>query len=189
MIMIEKEELREQALLHLDRIRPGDEDIEATVMLFQRHVSVPDGAVVALYWPMQNEFDVRYIIGDLLSRNIPIALPVASRTSREMKFARWNGKGNLAKGEFGIFVPPEEELVDPDIVVVPMLAFDRKGTRLGRGGGHYDATLAALRAKKDVTAVGVAYAAQAVLFALPSEAHDQKLDIIITPKGVFDFRT
>lgn len=189
MVMIEKEELREQALLHLDRIRPDDEDVEATVALFGQHVSVPDGAVVALYWPMQNEFDVRYIIDDLLQRGVEIALPVASRKSREMKFARWNGKGNLAKGEFGIFVPPEEELVDPDIVVVPMLAFDRKGTRLGRGGGHYDATLAALRAKKDILAVGVAYAAQAVLFSLPAETHDQKLDIIVTPKGVFDFRT
>ena len=184
--MIEKEALREQAILHRDRIRPEDEDVEAIAS----HVApmIKDGQIVAAYWPMDHEIDVRYVIDDLLKRGIEVALPVASRKSREMTFSKWNGKGNLAKGNFGVFVPPDEDIVEPDVVLVPLLAFDRKGNRLGRGGGHYDATIAALRAKKRVLVIGVAYAAQAVLFNLPSEAHDQKMDMILTPQGLQDFR-
>ncbi len=186
--MIEKDELREQALLHMERIRPDSEDVEGTAVLFKDGVSLQDGQVIAAYWPMEHEFDVRYIIDDLLKRGFAVALPVPSKTSREMTFSRWDGKADLVKGAFGVFVPPVEALVEPDVLLVPMLAFDRKGNRLGRGAGHYDATLAALRQKRDILAVGVAYAAQAVLFGLPVEAHDQKLDMIITPKGVQDFR-
>lgn len=186
--MIEKEELREQATLHRDRIRADSENVEAIAQLFKDHVRPQVGQIVAAYWPMQNEIDVRYIIDDLLESGIEIALPVASRTSRVMIFSRWDGKGNLAKGQFGVFVPPEENIVEPDILLVPMLAFDRKGNRLGRGGGHYDATIKALRDKKAVTVAGVAYSTQAVLFNLPVQEHDQKMDIIITPQAVHDFR-
>lgn len=188
MIEIEKEALREQATLHCDRIRPDSEDVEKIVSLFKDHVKPRQGQIVAAYWPMGHEIDVRYIIDDLLKSGIDVALPVASRTSRVMTFSKWDGKGDLAKGHFGVFVPPKENTVEPDIVLVPMLAFDRKGNRLGRGGGHYDATLAALRAKKDILAVGVAYATQAVLFHLPVQTHDQPMDMIVTPAGVHDFR-
>ena len=186
--MIEKEELREQAILHRDRIRPEDEDVEALAALFQEHVKPQMGQVIAAYWPLDHEIDVRYIIDDLLKQGHSIALPIASRKSREMTFSKWDGKGDLAKGNFGVFVPPSEDLVEPDIILVPMLAFDRKGNRLGRGGGHYDATIEALRQKKDVLVIGVAYAAQAVLFNLPVEEHDQRMDMILTPQGVQDFK-
>ncbi len=186
--MIEKEELREHALLHMERIRPDSEDVEAMVGHFHEHVPLKDGQVVAAYWPMTGEVDVRYIIDDLLREGAKVALPVPSKTMRQMTFALWDGKGDLVKGNFGVFVPPREQLVEPDVILVPMIAFDRKGNRLGRGAGHYDTTLAALRQKRDVLVVGVAYAAQAVLFNLPVEEHDQKMDIIITPQGVQDFR-
>jgi 5-formyltetrahydrofolate cyclo-ligase len=139
---------------------------------------------------MPREFDVRYIIDDLLSRGVALALPVPSRESRVMRFLRWDGTSDLVKGSFGTFVPDGNDYVVPDIVIVPMLAFDRKGARLGRGGGHYDATIAQLRGEnKNLLTVGVAYAAQAVLFPLPVEPHDQKMDMVVTPKGVHDFRT
>lgn len=184
----EKEALREQALLHRDRMRPEDEDVENAAALFKSHIPVTNGHVVAAYWPMGKEFDARYIIDDLLKAGAVIALPVASKENKVMSFARWDGKTDLVKGEFGIYVPPVLEVVEPDIIIVPFLAFDRKGNRLGRGGGHYDATLSDLRRKRDILTVGVGYAAQAVLFNLPVEEHDQKLDIIITPAGVHDFR-
>jgi 5-formyltetrahydrofolate cyclo-ligase len=186
--MIEKEELREQAILHRERIRPEGEDVEAIAALFRDHIKPQAGQVVAAYWPMGNEIDVRYIIDDLIRRRIDVALPVSGKTSREMVFSRWDGKGDLIKGAYGVFVPPQDDPVEPDIILVPMLAFDRKGNRLGRGGGHYDATIAALRQKKTVLVIGIAYAAQAVLFNLPAEEHDQKMDMIITPQGVHDFR-
>lgn len=186
--MSKKDELREKATLHRDRIRPDSENVENIVGLFRQYANPQPGQIVAAYWPMGHEIDVRYIIDDLLQQGIDIALPVASRTTREMTFSKWDGKGNLAKGQFGVFVPPKESIVDPDIVLVPMLAFDRKGHRLGRGGGHYDATIAALRAKKNILVAGIAYSTQAVLFNLPAQDHDEAMDIIITPQGVHDFR-
>jgi len=183
-----KDELREQAMLHREKIRPENEDIESASTHFRQAVET-DGKIIAAYWPIGDEFDVRYLIDDVLKAGGRIALPVAGKSSREMQFAPWDGTGDLVKGEWGIFIPKTDERVEPDILLVPFLAFDRKGYRLGRGGGHYDATIAALRSKKEILAVGVGYAAQAVLFNLPVEPHDQRLDLIITPAGVHDFRT
>lgn len=183
-----KDELREQAMLHREKIRPEDEDIENAATLFTQTVPF-QGKIVAAYWPFGDEFDVRYIIDDILKAGGKIALPIASKTSREMQFAPWDGAGDLVKGDWGIFIPKTDERVAPDILLVPFLAFDRRGYRLGRGGGHYDATIATLRGRKEILAVGVGYAAQAVLFNLPVEAHDEKLDMVITPQGVHDFRT
>ena len=76
----------------------------------------------------------------------------------------------------------------PDILLIPFLSFDRYGYRLGQGGGYYDATLAHLREEKDILAIGMGYAQQAVLFKLPAEDHDQKMDMVITPQNVHDFR-
>lgn len=186
--MTNKAELREHAKRHLETIPPEDKDHEAAALLFHEHVNVQPGQVVALYWPMKDEFDVRYIIDDLLQKGMSIALPVTQKPERAMRFCKWDGKAELVRGEYGIMTPPVMEEVQPDIVVVPMLAFDRKGQRLGRGAGHYDATLAVLRQKRDILAVGVAYASQIVLFNLPGEVHDQKLDLVVTPAGIHDFR-
>jgi 5-formyltetrahydrofolate cyclo-ligase len=183
-----KDDLREQAMLHREKIRPGDEDIENAAALFRQAVPF-EGKIVAAYWPTGDEFDARYLIDDILKAGGKIALPIAAKATREMQFAPWDGTGDLVKGEWGIFIPKTDERVEPDILLVPFLAFDRKGFRLGRGGGHYDATIAALRGKREILAVGVGYAAQAVLFNLPAEPHDEKLDMVITPNGVHDFRS
>ena len=185
--MTDKKELREQAILHRDRIRPEDEDIEAASEHFFEHVACA-GRTVAIYWPMGREFDSRYLVQDLFKKGVSVALPLASRESRVMTFAPWDGKSELIKGAFGIMVPDTAERVVPDILIVPFLAFDTRGNRLGRGAGHYDATLAHLRMKGEILAIGLGYAAQAVLFNLPAEDHDQRLDMVITPKGVHDFR-
>lgn len=186
--MTDKNDLREQALLHRAGLRPDSEDMENAVSLLLQTVPVERGKIYAAYWPADSEFDVRYMIDDILKAGGAIALPVASKTSREMEFAPWDGKEELVRGAFGIMVPRTDKRVDPDVLLVPFLAFDRRGYRLGRGGGHYDATIAALRSRKEILAVGVGYAAQAVLFTLPVEPHDEKLDMIITPAGVHDFR-
>jgi 5-formyltetrahydrofolate cyclo-ligase len=185
--MSTKAELREQAIFHRDRIKPEDEDVEAASALFFDHVDAA-GKVVAVYWPMGKEFDSRYLIQDLLKKNIAVVLPVASKATREMAFAPWDGKAELVKGDFGIMVPDTQERAEPDILVVPFLAFDRRGHRLGRGAGHYDATIGALRARRKILAIGLGYAGQAVLFNLPAEEHDAPLDLVITPSGVHDFR-
>ncbi len=86
----------------------------------------------------------------------------------------------MVPGRLGICEPPPEaNVLDPDLLFVPVVAFDRRGQRLGYGAGYYDLTLATLRAERQVVAVGVAYAAQEVLF-VPAEAHDQALDVVVT---------
>lgn len=104
-----------------------------------------------------------------------------------MIFRVWDGKTPLVSGGFGLMEPGEGAAILPDIVLVPLLAFDRRGHRLGYGKGYYDTALADLRAQKDIRAIGVGYGEQAVLFNLPSEPHDQKLDMMITPHGITDF--
>ena len=103
------------------------------------------------------------------------------------RFARDKGV-ELISGPHGIAQPSGTEVLSPDIVIVPLLAFDQRGNRLGQGGGYYDSTLAALRGEKEITAVGVAYASQACLFNLPTEGHDEPLDMVVSEQSVLDFR-
>jgi 5-formyltetrahydrofolate cyclo-ligase len=188
MMLETKDELREQARLHRDHLPPDISAPEEAAKLFHETVLVAPTQIVAGYWPQGKEFDVRYILDDLLGQGIDCALPIATKDTRVMRFARWRADAPLIKGAFGVMEPETKDYVDPDIVLVPFLAFDRRGYRLGYGGGHYDATLDDLRDRRDVLAVGVGYAEQAVLFNLPVEDHDQPLDLIVTPRGVHDFR-
>lgn len=186
--MTDKNALREHARQHRAKIDPASEDVEGMSALFFEQAAPKADQIIAAYWPMGKELDIRYLIDDLIRAGHKVALPVASKDNRSMTFRLWDGKVNLIEGEYAIFIPPESEPVEPDILLIPLLAFDRRGTRLGQGQGHYDATLATLREKKEILAVGVGYAAQAVLFNLPVEPHDQRLDLVLTPKGVHDFR-
>ncbi len=197
-----KKSLREEALRFRNTIDPSSEDVDQVVSEFFECLKPQAGQVVALYWPKGREFDTGPLIEALLKQEITCALPVIPQTqpspdggegstageeTKIMKFARWDETISLVKGPFDIMQPEvngKTQWLDPDIVVAPMLAFDRQGHRLGYGGGYYDATLAALRARKPVQAVGIAYSAQAVLFNLPAEPHDQKMDWIITPHKV-----
>ncbi len=185
--LMSKQSLRAEALRFRNTIDPASEDVEAVVDEFIACLNPQAGQVVALYWPKGREFDTAPLIEELLKRGVICALPVMQQGSRELKFARWDENTPLVIGPHDIRQPQVSDdtvWLEPDIVVTPMLAFDRQGHRLGYGGGYYDATLAALRARKDVKAVGIGYSAQAVLFNLPSEPHDQKMDWIITPHKV-----
>ncbi len=142
---------------------------------------------LAGYWPKGQECDPVPILERALAQGTPCALPVVQKDTKLLKFRPWDSKTPMTAGPYGLLEPAPENTADtgilPDIVLVPLLAFDRQGGRLGQGGGYYDATLAALRAQKEILAVGIAYADQAVLFPLPAEPHDQKLDWVITPQG------
>ena len=182
-----KATLREEALRFRNTIDPFSEDTEEFITEFFECLKPQPGQVVALYWAKGREFNAGPLIDQLLGKGIICALPVIQKDSRELRFAKWDESIPLAAGPFDIAQPVVDDKtiwLDPDIVVVPMLAFDRHGHRLGYGGGYYDATLAALRARKAIQAVGIGYSAQAVLFNLPLEPHDQKMDWIITPHKV-----
>lgn len=179
--------MRLEAIRHRDRIDPGSEDADNAAALFFESVKPRKGQVIALYWPKGREFDCGALMERLLREGFACCLPVVRKDGKVLKFARWDGTATLSEGPFGIMQPGSDEWLEPDIVIVPLLAFDRHGYRLGYGGGYYDTTLEALRKKKDIIAVGMGYAQQAVLFSLPREEHDQKMDWIITTQKAQSF--
>ncbi len=164
--------------------------LEAFTDLFFQHVSVEPKTVVAAYWPKEREFDIGPVIEEILKRGSVLCLPVVEKGSKILTFAAWDGQDSLVKGAFGVLHPPLHQgtrRVEPDVVIVPLLAFDRRGYRLGYGGGYYDATLTDLKARKTVVAVGAGYAQQACLFNLPTDAHDVRLDLVITPQQAYTY--
>lgn len=169
---------------------PAAEDIEAAADLFFKSVQPTKGQIIGAYCAKGREFDPYPIVERLLNEDFACALPVVQEGSLELRFAEMNKDTQLIKGAFGVLHPAlndKTRWLEPDIVIVPLLAFDRRGYRLGQGGGYYDTTLQALRSRKKITAVGVAYSQQACLFNLPIDSHDEKLDWVITPQGVHDF--
>jgi 5-formyltetrahydrofolate cyclo-ligase len=185
-----KETLRQEARRHRARTDVNLEEADEAAKHFATAIKPKKHDIIAAYWPKGREFDPRPILEQLLKKGFACALPVVKEKSLILGFARWDEEVELVRSKMGVFEPEiniATEWVDPDIVIVPLLAFDRRGYRLGNGGGYYDATLAALRKKKPITAVGVAYGHQACLFNLPVEPHDQKLDWVITPAGTHYF--
>lgn len=186
--MIEqKNSLRQEALLHRSRMFYDIEDTNHACDFFFNAIKPTRETVVAAYWPKDREFDTLQILERLIEEGIPCCLPVVEKGSHILKFAHWKKSSEMQKDKFGVFIPVEKDFVEPDIVIVPLLAFDRAGYRLGYGGGYYDATLEDLRSRKKITAVGLAYAQQACLFNLPREEHDAKMDWVITPMGTHYF--
>jgi 5-formyltetrahydrofolate cyclo-ligase len=152
-------------------------------------LDLPPGLVVAGYWPMRDELDPRPALAALAERDHALALPAVTMRAAPLAFRRWRAADPLAPDLLGLAAPlPAAETVFPDLLLVPLLAFDRRGHRLGYGAGYYDRSLAALRAERPVRAIGLAYAAQAV-DAVPAAAEDQPLDGIVTEEGVLWCRT
>jgi 5-formyltetrahydrofolate cyclo-ligase len=149
---------------------------------------VPIGASqpVSAFWPMGDEIDVKPLLAALDRAGHAIGLPIAVARGAPLIFRRWRPGDPLLDGGFGTSIPGEDcAPVVPRILIVPLLAFDRAGFRLGYGGGYYDRTLAALRRAGPATAIGVAYAAQEVA-AVPRGPLDQALDVIVTERETID---
>lgn len=140
------------------------------------------GAPVAGYLPIRTEIDPIPAMTEAAAHG-PVGVPVIRAAGQPLVFACWDPDMALVDGPFGARIPAVETLMVPQIVIVPLVAFDRHGGRLGYGGGFYDRTLQALRAAGPVLAVGFAWAAQQD-DALPLEPTDQPLDLIVTEQGV-----
>lgn len=182
-----KDALREQALFFRERIDPGTEDNEQAILNFYDSLKPRAGDIVGLYWPKGREFDTRGLMDQLLRDGMICALPVVLPGSKVLEFRTWKEGEALVQNKFGVHEPQGGAVVKPDMLAVPLLAFDRRGHRLGYGGGYYDATIAALKAEKTVVTAGFCYAQQAVLFNLPAEEHDIMLDWVITPAKAHSF--
>jgi 5-formyltetrahydrofolate cyclo-ligase len=144
-----------------------------------RHETV----TISGYYPVRDELDCLPLLRRLEGEGASIALPIIIRKPVDLRFRAWRTDLPAAAGEFGIPVPPESMAdVRPDIVLTPLLAFDRRGYRLGNGGGYYDAALARLASDGPVTAVGLAFGCLEVE-AVPHDETDYRLDWILTPSG------
>jgi 5-formyltetrahydrofolate cyclo-ligase len=150
-----------------------------------RHVlqgcAPPPGAVVAGFWPMGVEIDIRPLLLALHARGHALVLPVTPKRGLPLDFRRWRPGDALAAGPMGTRQPaPQAEALAPDWLLVPLLAFDRAGRRLGYGGGYYDRTLPLL---PQAFALGCAYAAQA-LDEVPAGEEDARLHAVATEAGI-----
>ncbi len=135
--------------------------------------------VVAGFWPLSGEIDIRPLLLALAGRGHPVALPITPPRGSPLSFGRWRPGDRMVPERFGTVRPVGESLV-PDLLLVPLLAFDGQCRRLGYGGGFYDRTLAALPGR---TALGCAFAAQRV-DCVTAEAHDMRLDAVATECGL-----
>jgi len=146
-------------------------------------IQPPGAGVVAGYWPIGAEIDPRPLLVALHRRGFRLALPAVVAPAAPLAFRAWRPGDRLEQGPIGTRQPaPDRLMLVPDVIVVPLLAFDRRGFRLGYGGGFYDRTLALAR-RRGAVAVGVGYAAQEVA-ALPTEPFDQRLDWVISEATV-----
>lgn len=142
------------------------------------------GVPLSGYLPIRTEIDPRPAMAEAAAHGI-VGVPVIQAKGEPLLFAKWTPEGTLVPGPFGAEVPEVIRPMVPQILIVPLVAFDRKGGRLGYGGGFYDRTLDGLRANGPVMAIGFAYAAQEAE-GLPLEPTDQPLDLIVTERGVIE---
>ncbi|MBI1302011.1 MAG: 5-formyltetrahydrofolate cyclo-ligase [Alphaproteobacteria bacterium] len=186
----QKETMREEAKRTRSFLSLDSNEYDALKNNFFDKIPVKKGDCIAAYWPKGRELDTHTIIDEALERGFDVCLPIVQKDEKVLKFARYENDMDMIEGAYKIVHPVLSDKtgwLEPDIVIVPMLAYDRKGYRLGYGGGYYDATLKALKEKKNILAVGLAYAKQACLFNLPVEEHDVPMDWIVTEQGVQKF--
>jgi 5-formyltetrahydrofolate cyclo-ligase len=147
------------------------------------------GAIISGYSPIRSEIDPAPLMRTLAARGARLALPAVMARGKSLAFRAWSPNDRLLLGPLGILEPsPAAAEIIPDIMLVPLAAFDRLGHRIGYGAGHYDYTLAHLRKVKPVTAIGLAFAAQEI-GAVPALQHDVALDYVLTETQMFDFRS
>lgn len=169
----------------------GDILAELSMERLRSHIAPPSkSTIIAGYWPIQSEISPFPLMQALEDEGYKLALPclVPGSDGYQMIFRRFVIGDALISGPFDIRQPSDQAPeVTPGIILLPLLAFDEAGIRLGYGGGYYDRALCDLRASHDIKAYGVAFSGQQ-LAEIPFEVHDQPLDGIVTEKGVVETR-
>jgi len=184
-----KTELRRAAIARRDAL-PAAERAAAAAAIAARPlpIAVADGAVVSGFSPLKSEINPVPLMRAFAAAGARLALPVVAGKGRPLTMRAWSFGDPLDAGVWGIREPkPEAPEVFPDILIVPLLAFDRTGHRIGYGAGYYDMTIARLRGLKSVIAIGIAYAAQEV-DQVPATPRDAALELVLTEHETIDFR-
>jgi len=152
---------------------------------FAAGVEIGSDATIAAYWPIRDEIDCRPLLVQLMDALRPVCLPVTNGDDNPLEFRLWQQGAPLYEAGFGTLAPPEgAPVVLPDAIIIPLLGFDGRGTRLGYGKGYYDRTIAALPRRPML--IGYAFAVQE-LPDIPREEHDVPLDLVVTDAGVKRF--
>jgi 5-formyltetrahydrofolate cyclo-ligase len=138
---------------------------------------------IAAYLPIRSEIDTMPLLHALRGLGLRTCLPVVVAPGQPLQFRAWSPGDAMERDKFGTAFPGRGEPVLPQVLIVPLLAFDGACRRLGYGGGYYDRTLAMLRAGGDVRAIGFAYAAQRVA-EVPHDVRDAVLDAVVTERGI-----
>jgi 5-formyltetrahydrofolate cyclo-ligase len=184
-----KAALRRQAIVRRDAL-PADMRAAAAQAIATRPfpVAIPPGAIVSGFMPLKSEINPLPLMRKLSDAGAKLALPVVAGKGKPLIMRAFAFGEALASGAWGIREPrPDAPQVFPDILLVPLLAFDRRGHRIGYGAGYYDMTIAALRAQKTIVAAGIAFAAQEIA-EVPSTPRDARLDLVLTEGEVIDCR-
>ena len=184
-----KADLRRAAVARRDTLPPSDRVAAAqAVAALEFPVDVVPGVVVSGFSPLKSEISPLPLLRRLADAGASLALPVVAGRGQPLIMRAWSFGAPLVSGVWGIREPPADapELF-PDILIVPLLAFDRLGHRIGYGAGYYDMTISRLRAMKPVTAIGIAFAAQEIA-AVPATPRDARLDLVLTERGAIDCR-
>jgi 5-formyltetrahydrofolate cyclo-ligase len=185
-----KAHLRTAAIARRDAL--DDEHRNAAAQAIAKRglpLPIKPGIIVAGYSPIRNEIDPTPLMKNLAAQGVQLALPAVMARGKSLAFRAWSVGDRLMLGPLGILEPsPAAAELTPDIMLVPLAAFDRAGHRIGYGAGHYDVTLAHLRKVKAIIAIGVAFAVQEIK-AVPVQPHDVALDYVLTEKRTFDFRS
>jgi len=151
-------------------------------------LAVAPGMIVSGFMPLKSEINPLPLMRKLADIGARLALPVVAGRGMPLIMRAWSWGEPLVPGVWGIREPgPAAATVEPDIVLVPLLAFDRSGHRIGYGAGYYDLTIAQLRANKPIVAVGIAFAAQEIE-TVPRTAFDAQLDLVLTENETIDLR-
>jgi 5-formyltetrahydrofolate cyclo-ligase len=184
-----KPELRQAALARRDAL-PADERAQAAADIGARPLPIAVAAptVVSGFCPMRSEIDPAPLMRQLAGRGATLALPLVQGRGSPLVFRAYAFGDPLKSGTWGIQEPlSEAALVAPDLLIVPLAAFDRCGHRIGYGAGYYDLTLRQLRARKSIVAIGLGFSVQEIS-TVPATPHDERLDLVLTERELIDCR-
>ena len=184
-----KIELRKSALARRDALPAAERQAAAEAIAARPFpVAIKPGTIVSGFSPLKSEINPLPLMRRLAALGATLALPVVAGRGQPLIMRAYAFGQPLNEGVWGIREPNEDAAeVDPDILIVPLAGFDRRGHRIGYGAGYYDMTIGRLRSLKPVVAVGIAYAAQEFP-KVPVTPRDERLDLVLTERDVIDFR-
>jgi 5-formyltetrahydrofolate cyclo-ligase len=185
----EKAALRETALALRDALPAAQRQTAAEAIAARAFpAAIKPGIIVSGFSPMKSEINPIPLMRKLADAGAQLALPAIAGRGKPLIMRAWKFGDPFKAGQWGIREPvPEAPEVAPDILIVPLACFDRAGHRIGFGAGYYDMTINALRARKKIIAIGIAFAAQEIP-RVPATERDARLDLVLTERETIDFR-